>query len=528
MPALYRTHRPQTWEALVGQETIARTLQNEIRTGRIAHAYLFAGPRGVGKTTTARLLAKTINCTGRAADSAEPDNACAACVAITERSAIDLIELDAATNTGIDNVRENIIENAIVRPMQLTYKVFIIDEVHRLSAPSFDALLKTLEEPPAHVVFILATTEIHKLPETILSRCQRFNFNHIAPDVMRVRLLELCKKENALVEGSVLDTVIARSGGCMRDAESLLDQLLSLGTDIGQNEARLVLPPSAHTDAYPFVTMVLKGQTRVALKFLQELVGQGVSLEALNKATIDILRALLVSHYAPDIAFPYIEGFKQHKEELHGAIASTSAVIQNGDSPRVGAEGSNKLQTALSAFLESLPALKYSFIPQLPLELALVKIDRSGTPQTETIHPEDPKPQTVIQDSPVPALARPGPAFTQPAREPEQLSPSDATDVLAHLIAEVQKTNPSLGIILASAHTLGSVTNQFVITVEFPLYHDQLMQNGNRRLIETQLCAITNVPWKLECRVVAEETTQESEASPLASEIAAAFGGEIV
>lgn len=328
MPALYRTYRPQTWGALVGQEIIARTLQNEIRTGRIAHAYLFSGPRGVGKTTTARLLAKTVNCTGRG-ENAEPDSTCDACRAIGENRALDIIELDAATHTGIDMVRENIIENAAVRPMQLTYKVFIIDEVHRLSPNSFDALLKTLEEPPAHAMFILATTELHKVPETIISRCQRFTFHHIAPDVMRARLEDIAAQEKKTVEDIVLETIIARSGGCMRDAESILDQLFSLGDTIGPDEANLVLPQSQGAHAYPFIRIMLAGDTKTALETVNQLVTQGVSLEPFNRTVIEILRALLVSRFAPTMTFPYLEGFQQERAALtETAMAHTTEALQ--------------------------------------------------------------------------------------------------------------------------------------------------------------------------------------------------------
>jgi len=384
MPALYRVHRPQTWNALIGQETIARTLQNEIRTGRIAHAYLFCGPRGIGKTTTARLLSKTINCTGRQENSAEPDNTCDSCKAIHEGNALDLIELDAATHTGVDMVREHIIENANVKPMQLKYKVFIIDEVHRLSGSAFDALLKTLEEPPAHVIFILATTEAHKLPATILSRCQRFTFNFIAPDIMRNRLLELCKKENAKIEEKIIDSLIARSGGCMRDAESLLDQLLSLGDTISEEEAALILPQSSTTDAYPFVENILEGNAQSAIEKLQKLVEKGTSLESFNKATIEILRALLVSRCASEMSFPYLEGFNQNKENLQQKAESHTT---------------EKLQKILEAFLESLPALKHSSVPQLPLELAVVSIS----------HPERNKqsPRGGVFKNPSPRLRRP-------------------------------------------------------------------------------------------------------------------------
>lgn len=530
MPALYRTHRPQTWGALVGQATIMRTLQNEIRTGRIAHAYLFSGPRGVGKTTTARLLAKTINCTGRAADSAEPDTICDICRAMQENRAIDLVELDAATHTGIDMVREHIIENAAARPMQLKYKVFIIDEVHRLSANSFDALLKTLEEPPAHVVFILATTELHKVPATIVSRCQRFTFMHIAPELMRARLLDLCEKEGATVADDVLAAIIARSEGCMRDAESLLDQLLSLGKNITTEEAAMILPPSVTHDAYPLVLHTLKNERAEALELVQDLATRGISFEAVAKAAIDILRAVLVHTCAPTLTFPYLEGFEAHREALMDATKS---------------HGAAELSEILQTFLDTIPLFKQTTVPQLPLELAVVGCTSHPEPDLSS-HPEarkgaegangpkDPLPSVILERDP-PAggerdrihnsldsiAATSSPLQNDIAFSP--LSSEQAAETITRLTVELQETNASLAIMLKNAAALASDGPRFVIEVPFSLYRDQLTQNGTKHLIETKLCAITNTPWQLECRV-----REAPSASGLAQEVAAAFEGEIL
>ncbi|MEK7481561.1 MAG: DNA polymerase III subunit gamma/tau [Patescibacteria group bacterium] len=511
MPALYRTHRPQTWEALVGQTTIVRTLQQEIRTGRIAHAYLFSGPRGVGKTTAARLLAKTINCIGRAADAAEPDTTCDICRAIQENHAIDLIELDAATHTGIDMVREHIIENAAARPMQLKYKVFIIDEVHRLSPQSFDALLKTLEEPPAHVVFILATTELHKVPATIVSRCQRFTFTHIAPEIMQARLLDLCAKEDATVAPDVLAAIIARSEGCMRDAESLLDQLLSLGKQISAEEAALILPPSVTHDAYPLVLQTLRGERADALALVQDLAARGISFEAVTKAMIDILRATLVHTCAPALTFPYLEGFELHRAEL------TEAGTPHGTAG---------LTRILQTFLDAMPLFKQTTVPQLPLELAIVAMTHREEPASTTRHPEPPAPPISHPErSPAKQDGVEGPNQTKKTESVniKQLSADAAAEILNRLTAEFQETNASLAIMLKNAAALPSDGPRFVVEVPYSLYRDQLMLNGTKHLIETKLRGITDTPWQLECRV-----REAAHASELAQEVAAAFEGEIL
>src|SRR3989339_1549320 len=179
METLYRKYRPQKFSDLIGQDHIGKVLEGELATGRIAHAYIFSGPRGVGKTTVARIFARALNCENRKDGASEPCQTCDACKDILQGSAMDVIEIDAASNTGVDHVREHIIENSRFAPTRLKYKIFIIDEVHMLSGSAFNALLKTLEEPPAHVVFMMATTELHKVPDTIISRCQRFAFLRI-------------------------------------------------------------------------------------------------------------------------------------------------------------------------------------------------------------------------------------------------------------------------------------------------------------------------------------------------------------
>src|SRR5512139_3622310 len=221
--ALYRKWRPQTFDEVSGQEHVLHTLRNAIGSGRIAHAYLFSGPRGTGKTTMARLLAKAVNCLNPD-PSARPDNTCAICTAITEGRLLDLIELDAASNRGIDEIRD-LRDKINFAPGQARYKVYIIDEVHMLTEPAFNALLKTLEEPPPHVIFILVTTDPHKIPATITSRCQRFDFRRIPLQVSVDRLAYIVMQEGLRAEPAALELIARQGTGAMRDAISLLDQL---------------------------------------------------------------------------------------------------------------------------------------------------------------------------------------------------------------------------------------------------------------------------------------------------------------
>ncbi len=224
--AIPRKYRPQRFSEVTGQEFIVETLKNAIRTGRFAHAYIFAGPRGVGKTTTARIVAKALNCENL--KDGEPCNECRNCVEITKGAFPDVIEVDAATNRGIDQIRE-LRESVHYAPSKGKKKVYIIDEFHMLTKEAFNALLKTLEEPPEHVVFILATTEIDRIPPTILSRCQKFIFRHIPKETMVKTLKEICDRENVTYEEEALNVIATASEGCMRDAESLLEQAIALG-----------------------------------------------------------------------------------------------------------------------------------------------------------------------------------------------------------------------------------------------------------------------------------------------------------
>ncbi|MCK4745029.1 DNA polymerase III subunit gamma/tau, partial [Candidatus Parcubacteria bacterium] len=225
MQVLYRKYRPMNFAEVVGQEHIKQIITNEIKMGKVAHSFLFFGPRGVGKTTLARIISKSLNCEKRKDSEFEPCNKCGSCKSINAGSDLNIIEIDAASHTGVDNVRENIISVSKVAVNPNKHKVFIIDEVHMLSTSAFNALLKTLEEPPKNVVFILATTEIHKVPQTIISRCQRFDFQKIALEKIVKCLAEISKKEGVKIKEEILKNIAYNSEGCLRDAESMLGQI---------------------------------------------------------------------------------------------------------------------------------------------------------------------------------------------------------------------------------------------------------------------------------------------------------------
>jgi len=357
---LYRKYRPQKFSEFIGQEHIVKTLTNAISGEMISHAYLFAGPRGSGKTTLARLLAKAVNCQNRKKGESEPCNKCSSCLEIMEGRSMDLMEIDAASHRGIDDARE-LIDGIRFMPTKSKYKVFIIDESHQLTREAANALLKTLEEPPAHAIFILATTEIHKMIPTIVSRCQRFDFRRLTlPEIMK-KLERITEKEKVKIEKPALEQIALNSEGSFRDAESLLDQVFTL---YGEKEIKVEdikdLLGLVETELVSKFTDFL-GQKNPAgaINFLNELVEKGMNLEEFAKTQINYLRKALILKIMGIDANPIISGLT--KEELQKLNEQTKNFKEED------------LRKILNLFLDAENKMKYSPIPQLPLELAIIE-----------------------------------------------------------------------------------------------------------------------------------------------------------
>jgi DNA polymerase-3 subunit gamma/tau len=285
-----RKWRPQTYNEVVAQEHVAKTIANSISKGRISHAYLFAGPRGVGKTTMARIVAKSLNCVN--GPTAEPCGVCEFCTEIKNGNSFDVIEIDGASNTGVDNIRE-LRENVHSAPLKSRYKVYIIDEVHMLSKSAFNALLKTLEEPPAHVVFIFATTEIHQIPETILSRCQKFIFKRIPVAQIVQQLSSIAQKEGYAIDQKALYHIARASGGSMRDAQSLLDQVISFGgKDVTENDVLSLLGIVSLKQYCDCIEIIVGADIPSLIQFIEDIITAGVDIARFVTGFADVVYAM--------------------------------------------------------------------------------------------------------------------------------------------------------------------------------------------------------------------------------------------
>ncbi len=355
--ALYRKFRPQEFEDVKGQEHIVTTLKNQIKADRIGHAYLFCGTRGTGKTTVAKIFAKAVNCEHPADGS--PCGECASCKAITEGSSMNVIEIDAASNNGVDNIRQ-IREEVTYRPTDGKYKVYIIDEVHMLSAGAFNALLKTLEEPPSYVIFILATTEAHKIPITILSRCQRYDFHRISIDTIAGRLMDLMQEEGVSVEEKAIRYVAKAGDGSMRDALSLLDQCIAfhLGETLTYENVLEVLG-AVDTEIFSrLLRQILTKDITGAIATLDTLVDEGREMGQMVTDFTWYLRNLLLMQSSEDM-----EDVLDMSKEHIAALKEEAALVK----PEV-------LMRYIRIFSELGNQVKYASQKRILIEIAIIKL----------------------------------------------------------------------------------------------------------------------------------------------------------
>ncbi len=497
---LYRKYRPQFFKELVGQKHIKITLENEIKQNKIVHAYLFTGPRGIGKTTMARLLAKALNCQERKRDETEPCNKCFVCQEINRGHFLDLIEIDAASNRGINEIRE-LKERVKFVPSLTKYKIFIIDEVHMLTPEAFNALLKTLEEPPKHVIFILATTEPYKLPETIISRCQRFDFKKIDPEEITKRLEKIAKAEGVKIEKEVLRDISFYGQGSSRDAENLLGQILSLGEKkIGPEQLEIVLPRRDLALVIELIEYLNKKEIKNCLNLINRLIEEGVDLEQFTKDLIEFLRRILLFKIDREIKDLNLDKKTEEK------IQSLSQEM------RV-----EELIDMIELFREKKDQLKWAEIPQLPLELAVITLISCKTNEAESVNLPSEKERNDQNTQNNPIHQDSFSQFFLSSKKNKDLtekviSLKEIQNKWKEILEEVKKYNHSLNAFLKIGKVVSWQDNVLSLSFPFKFHQEKIKDIKNKRLLEEILSRILEIKKiRIESKIEKEEDkSQES------------------
>ncbi len=472
MATLYRAYRPKNFQEIVNQNHIKITLGHEISTGRLAHAYLFCGPRGIGKTTVARIFAKSLNCTSRKEGEHEPCNTCDICKDSDEGRNLDLIEIDAASHTGVDNVRENIISVARMAPSRSKYKVFIIDEVHMLSISAFNALLKLMEEPPKDTLFILCTTEAHKIPDTIISRTERFDFKRISANDIVGKLQFIINKEGIKIDRAILENIARQSGGHMRDAESLLGQVVAIGgKEVSQAEADLVIPRSNLSEVIELIGHLAAKDAGKGIELLNRAIDDGISLKRFMVETLEILRKMLIMKVNQGL------GQKLGLELGESMELRVSEIAAKLDAQRL----IRMIELLLKAQADS----RASFIEHLPIEIAIVELSLPDAPvrpvpQATATQPMPARPQ--MQTQVAPAANQSAPVAQRPAGKP--VSRDEIFARWNEVLARVKSQNHSLSFILRACQPTAFDGQKLCLSFKYKFHKDRISEPNIKQLVE--------------------------------------------
>lgn len=507
MAVLYRKYRPQTFGEVLNQKYIIQTLKNQVLSGAVSHAYLFTGSRGVGKTSVARILAKAVNCQNQ--KDGEACGQCDVCKAVEAGSFLDLVEIDAASNTGVDNIRE-LIEHVKFSPSLGKYKVFIIDEVHMLSKGAFNALLKTLEEPPKHAIFILATTEINKVPATIISRTQRFDFRAYSASDLMPLLEKISKEEKVNFGREILELVAQNAEGSARDALSLLDKLMTLGEHASLEDVQQLLGITDIAVCESLLKFIVSGDSAGVVDFYEGLSERGLDYAIFNRDFLEYLRKVLMHKVSAGKMDFALAG--QHLTEVKAFAEKLSAndlifIIRLFLKSYKDLQGAPSAQVPLLvASLEA--ALKKNAAPARPLAATQApKIEVSHQERSAQQPPEDPEPQ--ITQGPVVTL-----------EQVENFWPK--------VIAKVREANGPLASLLKNSPLLRVSGNKIILSVKFNFDKQSLENTKNISLICGCIEMLSGKKIGISGEVVKLETKDQVNAAEAITEALKVFGGELI
>lgn len=581
--ALYRKWRPQGFDSLVGQEAVRTALTNALETGRIAHAYLFAGPRGTGKTSTAKILAKAVNC--EHGPTPNPCNKCQNCVRINDGTSMDVFEIDAASNRGIDEIRD-LREKVAFAPVNGRYKVYIIDEVHMLTTEAFNALLKTLEEPPPHVIFILATTEPHKIPATIHSRCQRFDFKRVTDSDIVKRLREVADGSGIAADDDALQLIAVQADGGMRDALSLLDQCGVMAERVTAETVRSVLGIVGREALRELVKAVGEGNVPKALELLEALLAGGKDVKQIITELAEYLRAVLLYKASPDYREIYLTDTKEAIAAMEGLFSTDRLMaaqerlhqcmleLRQSVRGRIAAEMclfdlcrvEGSTLAALTARVEKLEAMLAGRIPVIQQTVPAAPVHQDYPQQAATAPETGPKFGYVLDEGhgihteapePQPQKAAAEAENYQPAAEPVKAVPvkkaalvlnaepapimeaDAAAEDLWQQVLEILKTEKKRSMVACAAGGRAVSYVNGILTVAFKNKFNCKRMNADdyKKAFEAVLLRLARCEVRLNCveeaglvqkpPAPAPAKEQEEELEPVVKKAMAAFGGTL-
>ena len=513
-----RKYRPQTFDDLVGQTHVSRTLKNAVAQNRLAHAYLFVGPRGVGKTSTARILAKSLNCIQ--GPTVTPCGVCDNCREIAGGNSLDVIEIDGASNNSVEDVRQ-LRENVRYAPAKGRYKIYLIDEVHMLSSAAFNALLKTLEEPPEHVKFIFATTEPQKVLPTILSRCQRFDLHRIPANLIAQHLQFIAKKEKITLQPAAAHAIARGAQGGLRDAESMLDQLVAFcGEKIAENDALSVFGFTSEQTVSDLTGRILRGETPEAIDQLHEQCEAGKDMMRLMADLIAYLRDLLVFKAKPDALDEDVDPDVQKSLAAHAELISTDRLLELIDQFAT-AEGRMKWAPNKKLHFEVAIIKAIQSLGQATLDEVIEKLGelRAGGKAQPPVAPPRKSAPVVAGVSPAPQTRAPGTAATTEARVEEKTTTVDSQKVWQAVLAKIPAQKAFVRNSVSAAHVLGIEGRNFKLgfAPADKAMMDILGTQANRKFVEALLHEITGNDWTLKLTVneeLASKNTAVAEDSP--------------